>query len=89
MDDVINKTIDQAIHALVNDSPEKSAEALQELAHIFANAGLSLKSFQDIRKFIINQASEQTSAYFIEEKVKAEEQILRNKRNDSRKIILH
>ncbi|PCH98489.1 MAG: hypothetical protein COB84_01880 [Rhodobacteraceae bacterium] len=89
MTDVINEIIDQAISALVNDSPEKSAESLEELAHVFARGGQPLQSFLNMRTYIITQASEQTSALFIQEKVKVQEQILREKRNASRKIIIH
>lgn len=87
--DPINDLIDQAIDSLVNDAPEKSAEALTELAEMWAKAGLGLPSFLDMRKHIIKTAIQQTSAYFIQEKLSVQERIMREKRNAGKKIIVH
>ena len=87
--DQINDLIDEAINTLVNDSPEKSAEALTELAGMWAVAGLTLQSFLDMRKHIVKMAIKQTSVLFVQEKLIVQEQIMRNKRNGQQKIIIH
>ena len=91
MDDqnVIDKLVDECIGELVNDDVTKGAESLQELARYWAEAGLSLKSFLDMRIFIINQAKEKTDAAFIDEKLQLAESRLREERAGSPIIITH
>jgi len=79
----IEKLIDECIDSLCDDNIFHGAESLQELAQNFAKAGMTMKSFLDIRTFIINQAKEKTDALFIDEKLKLSEQALREKRTGS------
>ena len=81
----INDVIDDAISSLVDDDINCGAEALQELAQTFAKAGQPQSSFQNIRKYIIEEATARTDAFFIAEKLKIAEQNLRQ----DRKIIIH
>ena len=81
----INDVIDDAISSLVDDDINCGAEALQELAQTFARAGQPQSSFQDIRKYIIEEATARTDAFFVAEKLKIAEQTLRQ----DRKIIIH
>lgn len=83
MDDYINNLIDEAINELASDSIKKGAESLTELAHIWANAGMSMQSFADIRKYIIKEAEERTDAVFIREKIKLAERGLHDRRTIS------
>lgn len=76
----INNTIDEAIMALADESISVGAEVLLQLATTWAKAGLPQESFQDIRQYIINEASDKTDALFIAEKLKIAEQAARTKR---------
>lgn len=88
LDYEIDKLIDECINALVNDNASIAAEALASLAVFFAKAGMQMKAFLDIRKFIVDQAIEKTSALFISEKLLIAERITRESRTQTR-IILH
>jgi len=77
----INSLIDQAVESLINDVPEKSAEALEELAYICAKAGLrGQELFESIRKSVIVNAEAKSDRLFIKEKLKVAEEIARSKR---------
>lgn len=80
----INDVIDDAINSLADDNINCGAEALQELARSFAKAGQPIESFQNVRKYIIDEATARTDAFFIAEKLKIAEQELRQ----DRKIII-
>jgi len=81
-DEQITKLMQQAEDALVDDAPEKAAEALQELAHVWAKAGVPQSSFLDLRKHLVQAAEGRTSAPFINEKLRVAEQLMRENRND-------
>ncbi|NRA79863.1 MAG: hypothetical protein HRU18_16785 [Pseudoalteromonas sp.] len=83
----IDKLIDDCIDSLIDDDIRKGGDCLEQLARHFAKAGLGLKSFTDMRTFIINQAVEQTDAIFIKEKLELAERDSRTKRTGS--IIIH
>ena len=82
-EDGINALIDQAINALTDDNAEHGAEALVELAHYWAKAGLTQKSFADMRHYIIRSAIERlgkSATAFIHMKVMVAEQQLKKQR---------
>ena len=78
--DKLNIMIDEAINALADDNIEHGAEALVELAQMFANAGASLQSFANVRQHVVQEAEKKTSVHFIREKLKCAERILQNDR---------
>lgn len=84
----VDQLIEECITELSSDDIRKGGESLQELARYWAKAGLTLKSFLDMRTYIIEQAKLKTDALFIEEKLKLHEQALREERTNSRFIII-
>lgn len=87
MDDKVNDLIDEAITALSDDSITKGADALEELAQMWAKAGMPIKSFLEVRQYIINEATAKTDALFIQEKLKIAEQNKRVTRNGTSIIL--
>jgi hypothetical protein len=86
--DAINQMIDEATNALAFDTPEKAAEALQELAYVCAKGGRDgQEMFEQLRKLVITGAETKTDKIFIAEKLQVAEQKLMEQRNDS--IIIH
>lgn len=88
---LVNKAdamIEECITHLADDDINKGGEALEELAMYWAKAGLTQKSFLDMRTYIIEMAKQKTDAYFIDEKLKVAEKALREKRTGT-KIIIH
>jgi hypothetical protein len=83
----IDALIEECITNLSDDNIKMGGESLQELAQYWAKADLTLKSFMDMRTYIINAAIEKTDAFFIREKLKIAEEDLRVKRTGS--IIIH
>lgn len=83
----VDNLINDAINALADDNPKIGAEQLQELAQIFAKAGMKKQSFMDIRKHIIEQAIERTEPLFIKAKLEGQEQLLQEQRNGRTRII--
>lgn len=83
----IDKLMEECITELSSDDIRKGGESLQELARYWAKASLTLKSFLDMRIYIIEQAKLKTDALFIEEKLKIHEQTLREQRTGSKIII--
>lgn len=83
----IDKLIEDCIDNLIDDDIKKGGDCLEQLAIHFANAGLTLKSFMDMRTYIINEAVEKTDAIFIKEKLELAERDARAKRTGS--IIIH
>lgn len=79
-DETINSLIDDSINALVKDSPRIAAEALEELADVWAKSGLGQSSFENVRHYIINEATEKSDVLFIKEKLTAAEQRQRHLR---------
>lgn len=88
-EDKINDIIDEAIDSLADDNISVGADALMELAIIFARAGLTKESFMGIRKFVIDQAIERTDIIFIQEKLKTAEQKLQESRCGKITRIIH
>ena len=84
-----DKLIQECIDNLSCDDINKGGESLQELAVAWSKAGLTLKSFLDMRTYIIEQAKLNTDAYFIDEKLKLSEQALRERRTGSIIIQTH
>lgn len=78
--DDINDKIDEAINHLSDSNPNMGAEALVEIAHIFAKAGMSKQTFMDMRQYIIKEAISRTDPLFIQEKLKSAEQQLQENR---------
>lgn len=88
----INKLIDDAIEALVDDDVNKGADQLYELAVHFSRGGMTQKSFEDLRGYIIQEAERKTDAHFVREKLKIAERKLYERRHQTeknRKIIKH
>ena len=88
-EDKINDLIDEAINQLSDDNPNFGAESLQDLAQIFAKAGLTKESFMNIRHYIVNEAIQRTDAVFIKEKLSIAEQQLQGARNGTNTTIIH
>ena len=80
-EDQIDKLIQDAINALADDNINTGAEALKELAVLWAKAGIPQSSFDDMRKYIVESAKKKTSALFIDEKLRLSEQKLQAGRN--------
>ncbi len=85
----IDALIEECITNLTDDNINQGGESLEELARYWAKAGLTIKSFMDMRTYIINAAVEKTDAFFIQEKLKIAEQALRVKRTGSVIITTH
>ena len=83
-EDKLLKLVDQASDALVSDSADKAAQALQELAYMCKQ---SRELFSHLRKMAVLQAEGQTNAIFIREKLQLAEEKLRESRSGS--IIIH
>lgn len=84
-----DKLINNAIDELSDDSPRKGAEALAELANLFAKAGFKKQQFDEIRQHIIESAIRKTDPIFIKHKLEVHEALLQEKRNGStNKIII-
>lgn len=84
--DDINELIDDCIDHLTDDNAEYGAGSLVELAYIWAKAGLTQKSFADMRHFIIKSAIERlgtAATAFIHMKVQVAEQSLQKERKYS------
>jgi hypothetical protein len=84
--DAINELIDECIDDLCDDDVNRGAESLTELAHLWAQSGLGQSSFENTRHFIINNALERLGTQatpFINLKLQAAEQGLRERRNTS------
>jgi hypothetical protein len=81
--------VDDAIEQLSSDHINEGVDCLVALAHVFAKAGCDMQSFLDMRKFIIQQATEKTDAYFIQTKVELAEKQLMEFRDGKRSIIVH
>ena len=84
----INKMIDDAILALSSDRVMDGVGELMELAIVWARAGMKQSSFNDLRQYIIQEASERTDRLFIQEKIRMAEKALRESR-DARPITKH
>lgn len=67
--DTVEKLMQEAEDSLVNDDPSVAADALLQLAHIWATAGIPQSSFNDIRQHIIQRAIDRTAPAFIQEKL--------------------
>ncbi len=78
----LDKLIDECIDNVASDDINSGAESLFELAGVWAKAGMPLTSFQDMRKFIIDQAKERTDSHFIDTKLKLAERKAQNERNN-------
>lgn len=78
----IDRLVDQCIDNLADDNINTGAESLAELAGVWARAGLTYKSFLDMRTYIINEATARTDAFFIQEKLTIAERKLQNERNN-------
>lgn len=87
-DNKIDMLIEESIKELSGDDINKGAECLIELATYWAKAGLTMNSFLDMRKHIIDSAIAKTDKHFITEKLTLAERELREKRTGS-KIILN
>ncbi|MDG1996118.1 MAG: hypothetical protein P8J14_06480 [Emcibacteraceae bacterium] len=81
IDNVIQKAIDLL---KVNDITE-GVKNITSLATSFAEAGLGVNSFLDMRVFIIESARKENKTPFLDERIKAEELKLKGERNDRRK----
>lgn len=85
-DDRFNRAIDEAIEHLSDDDPNQGAEALLEIARMWAKAGLTQSSFEGIRTHIVTEAKARTDAVFIDEKLLNAERLLQEQRNGTRII---
>ena len=78
----IDRLVDECINNLADDNIHSGAESLTDLARLWAKAWLGMKSFLDMRTYIINEASARTDAFFIQEKLQLAERKLQNERNN-------
>ena len=85
--DDFDSLVSEAIIELASDDINKGAECLVEIARLWAKAGLPQNSFNNIRKYIIEEAIERTDALFIKTKVEIAERALREKRTGSNIIL--
>ena len=76
----IDKMIDECVMSLINESPEKAAEALEELARVCRS---SKEMFEDLRKLVITTAISKTSKAFVKEKLIISERKLREQRDNA------
>ena len=77
-DEQFDKLIDEAITKLASDHAAEGAEALIEIANVFAKAGFKQKQFLELRSYIIRSAKEKAESngiplFLIEEKIKKAE----------------
>ena len=77
----LDALIQSAIDALADDNINTGAEALVEIAQVWAKAGIPQSSFADMRLFIVESAKKKTSALFIDEKLRLSERKLQASRN--------
>ena len=80
--------IDEAIKHLSDSNINTGAEALVDIAHVFAKAGMPKQTFMDIRQYIIKEAIAKTDPLFIQEKLKIAEQKLQEIRCGNTKTII-
>ena len=85
MDRDINDIIDDCITALSDGNIESGADQLYELALCFARAGLPIQTFYDIRRYVINGATDRTDEHFMKEKLIVMERRNRDRRNKTQK----
>lgn len=86
----IDNLITEAIADLADDDANRGAETLQELAQLFASAGMTQESFNNIRKHVVDSAIELTDPFFIKLKLEKFERQLQEKRSGhARRIITH
>lgn len=88
-DDIkIDRLISEATDCLVNDTPDKAAEMLQELAFMCSKGGKEgQQMFHHLRKLAIEGAKARSNGILIEEKILVAERKLQEKRNGPRIII--
>ena len=82
-DDEADKMMQDVSDALVADSPERAAEALEHMAYQFAKAGLGKQSFVDMKTHLIDYTIERlgkAAAPLIQMKLQIAEQDLMRKR---------
>ena len=77
----LDRLIQSAIDALADDNINIGAEALVEIAGVWAQAGIPQSSFAEMRVFIVESAKKKTSALFIDEKLRLYERKLQASRN--------
>ena len=78
----IDDLFDSIVDELCDNDINKGADSLVELAHFWAKAGFTKKSFLEMRLHLIQKAEERTDVYFIREKLKLAEM----KNHDRRQI---
>lgn len=79
----IDVLIEKATNKLSKGNYKGSANDLGELAIEFAGAGLTLKSFKDMRTYIVESAKKVSTDSSLEEKLKLAEQALMLKRSNT------
>jgi len=87
-DNKFDDLIQEAIDKLASDSIAEGAEAMVEIAQLFAKAGMTAKAFRDLRTYIVLQAEQKTDKQFILEKLKIAERELHERRQGERKQII-
>ena len=81
--DAINELVDECIDDLCDDNAERGAQSIAELAIIYAKAGIPIKTFMDMREYIIRSAIERlgtAATSFIHYKLQVAEQELKKTR---------
>ncbi len=85
----IDRLFDECVDKLSSDNINEGVEALIELAHFWAKAGLPYKSFIEIKTHLIEEASKRTDTLFIQEKINLAEKAAHERRTiHGNKIIL-
>ena len=89
----LDNLVSECITELCDDNATRGAEALAELATIYARAGMPMQVFQNMRKYIVCEAIERTGDQgFILMKLEQSEKDLNRQRNLTRghsNIIIH
>ena len=68
-ENMINKTIDEAIVELIAENYKQTKLALEELAHLYKSAGQSRETFIELCTYIENEAVERTGNELIRTKL--------------------
>jgi hypothetical protein len=78
----VDQTIEDAINSLVALDFNKSAEHLQSIAVSFAQCGMTLNSFINIKSYIIESARQKGDTDNLEDQLTLAEKTLTQKRKD-------
>ena len=80
-DDYLENLMDETVRHLVSGYVNAAADGMATIAQYFARAGMPIQAFQNMRKHLIDSATQEADCpIFIGEKLKDVEKILYEKR---------